>query len=96
MARQGSELPAGVHDALDDGEQFEGRAGEAVDPRHHHGVTGREGLEEFAQLLPVGLRAGNLLPIDGRAPGGLELLELGLKGLPYRRDAGVTEAFLVV
>jgi hypothetical protein len=29
-----------IHDALDDGEQVEGRAGEAIYPRHRHHVAG--------------------------------------------------------
>jgi hypothetical protein len=33
---QGSELRLGVHDALDDFEQIEGAAGEAVNPRYRH------------------------------------------------------------
>jgi hypothetical protein len=37
---QGSELRLGVHDALDDGEQIEGAAREAVDARHCHHVAG--------------------------------------------------------
>jgi multidrug efflux pump len=32
----------GVHDALDDGEQVKGAAGEAVNPRHRHHVAGAE------------------------------------------------------
>ena len=38
--RQGSKLRLGVRDALDDGEQVEGAASEAVDPRHRHHVAG--------------------------------------------------------
>ena len=87
------ELPASVHDALDDGEQLEGRASEAVDPGHHHGVAASKGLEELSQFLAVDLRAGNLLPIDGRAAGGPQLFELGFEGLPDGGDAGVAEAF---
>jgi hypothetical protein len=37
---QGSELRLGVHDALDDVEQIEGAAGEAVDARHRPDVGG--------------------------------------------------------
>jgi hypothetical protein len=38
--RQGSEFRLGVDDPLDDAEQVEGAAGEAVDPRHGHHVAG--------------------------------------------------------
>jgi hypothetical protein len=33
-------LRLGVHDLLDDGEQIEGAAREAVNPRHRHHVAG--------------------------------------------------------
>jgi hypothetical protein len=35
-------LPAGIHDALNDGEKVEGRAGEAVYSRHRHHFAARE------------------------------------------------------
>jgi hypothetical protein len=54
--RQGSELRLGVHDALDDGEQVEGAAREAVDPRHRHHVAGAELAEHSVKLAPVGAR----------------------------------------
>ena len=43
--RQGSKLRLGVRDALDDGEQIEGAAREAVNPRHRHHVAGGEAAE---------------------------------------------------
>jgi len=39
-----AKLRLGVHDLLDDGEQVEGAAREAVDPRHRHHVAGGEGV----------------------------------------------------
>ena len=43
------ELRLGVHDLLDDGEQIEGAAREAVDARHGHHVTG--GRDQLARGL---------------------------------------------
>jgi len=39
VSAHGSELRLGVHDLLDDGEQVEGRAREAVDTRHRHSAA---------------------------------------------------------
>ena len=52
--RERTKLRLGVHDLLNDGEQVEGAAREAVNPRHRHHVAGREGLEHFEKLAPVG------------------------------------------
>ena len=59
------ELPAGVLDLLDDSEQVEGRAGQAVNPRHRHHVTGGQVFQQPEQLAPVGLRAAGLLTVKG-------------------------------
>jgi hypothetical protein len=61
------ELPARVHDLLDDGEEVEGRAGEAVDPRHRHHVAGSEAFQQSKQVAPVCSRAAHLLPVNRSA-----------------------------
>jgi|HubBroStandDraft_1064217.scaffolds.fasta_scaffold73332_2 hypothetical protein len=43
-----------VHNLLDDGEQIEGRAGEAVDSRHRHHVAGAEGFQHRSNSRRVG------------------------------------------
>jgi hypothetical protein len=48
-----TELRLRVHDPLDDGEQVEGAAREAVNPRHRRHVAGGEGLQYFEKLAPV-------------------------------------------
>ena len=89
--RQGPEPRPGIRDLLDDGEQVEGRARQAVDARHRHHVAGGELLEHLLQLLPVGPRPGRLLPMNPHAPGRLQLLKLGIKGLAIGADAGVAD-----
>jgi len=42
---QRSKLRLGVDDALDDGEEVEGAAGQAVDARHRHHVAGGKTVE---------------------------------------------------
>ncbi len=86
--------PAGVHDPLDDGEQVEGRAGQAVDARHRYHVAGRDPLQQLQQLAPVGPRAAGLLAVNPAAPLGLQLLKLGIERLAIGADAGVSEAAL--
>ena len=44
----------GVHDALDDPEQVEGAAREAVDASHCHHVAAGEAVEHAEKLAPVG------------------------------------------
>jgi hypothetical protein len=84
----GAELPARIHDALDDGEQVEGRAGETVYPRHGHHVAGDDVFQELQKLAPVGLRAAGLLAVELCAPVGAKLVELRVKRLPVGADAG--------
>jgi hypothetical protein len=81
---QGSELRLGVRDALDDGEQVEGAAGEAVNPRHRHHVAGGELAEHPVKLAPVGPRARYRLAVDVPAgtSGLAKLLKLAVEGLP--------------
>jgi hypothetical protein len=47
---QGAELPACIHDALDDGEEVEGRAGETVYPRYRHHIAGDDVFQELQKL----------------------------------------------
>jgi hypothetical protein len=96
---QGSELRLGVHDALDDLEQVEGAAGEAVNPRHRHHVAGGKAVEHAEKLAPVGACAGHLLAVDvaAAASGGAKLVKLGVQGLPVGAHARVAhEAFFGV
>jgi hypothetical protein len=89
-------LPARVDDALDDREQVEGRAGQAVDARDRHDIAGSQAVEHAEEFAAVGLRARHLLAVDipAVASGGAKLLKLRVKRLPVGRDAGVPdEAF---
>ena len=83
----------GVRDALDDAEQVEGAAREAVDPRHRHHVAGGKPVEHSQKFAPVGPRAGHLLAVDvpAAAPGSAKLLKLGVEGLPVGQDAGIAD-----
>jgi len=94
--RQGSELRLRVHDALDDGEQVKGAAGQPVNPRHRHHVAGAELAEHPVKLTPIGPRAGHVLAADiaAAASGLAKLVKLRVKGLPVCRYAGLAdEAF---
>jgi hypothetical protein len=71
---QGAELPARIHDALDDGEQVEGRAGETVYPRHRHHIAGDDVVQELQKLTAVGL--GAAVAVELCAPVGAKLVEL--------------------
>jgi hypothetical protein len=90
---QGSKLRLGVHDALDDGEQVEGAAGEAVNPRHHHYVAGGQLAEHPVKLAPVGPPAGHFFAVDvpAAASGGAKLFKLSVEGLPVGADAGIAD-----
>jgi hypothetical protein len=59
-----TELRLGVHDLFDGGEQVEGAAREAVNPRHSHHVAGGEGPQHFEKFAPVVVRAGHLLAVN--------------------------------
>jgi hypothetical protein len=91
--RQGSKLRLGVRDALDDGEEIEGAASEAVDPCHRHHVAGGELAEHPVTLAPVGSCARHLFPVDvpAGASGLAKLLKLAVEGLPVGADAGIAE-----
>jgi len=91
--RQGSKLRLGVHDALDDAEQVEGAAGEAVNPCHRHHVAGGQLAEHPVKLASVGSRARHLLPVDipAAASGLAKLLKLAVEGLPVGADAGIAD-----
>jgi len=86
-----SGIAPGVHDALDDGEQVEGAAREAVDARHRHHVAGGEGVEHFQKLAPVAVRARHLLAVNLGATRPAKLLKLGVERLPVGADAGIAE-----
>ncbi len=61
-------MPASIHDAFNDGEKVEGRAGEAVYSRHRHHFAGSETIQHAQKLTPIGLRADGLLAVDFCAP----------------------------
>ena len=85
------------YDALDEPEQVEGAAREAVNSCHRHHVAGGQLGEHPVKLAAVGPRAGSLLAIDvpAAASGGAELVELAIEALPVGRDAGIADkAFL--
>jgi hypothetical protein len=86
-----TKLRLGVHDLLDDGEQVEGAAREAVDPRDCHHVAGCEGLQHFEKLAPVVVRARHLLAVNLAASYAAQLLKLGVESLPVGTDAGIAE-----
>ena len=90
---QGPELPARIHDTLDDGEQIEGAARQPIDARHRHYIAGFEAVEHAQKLVPVGSRARHLLAVDvpAAASGGAELVKLRVEGLPIGADAGVAD-----
>jgi len=88
---QRAELPAGIHNALHDGKEVEGRARQAVYPRHRHNVAGGEILQEALQLASVGSGAAGLLPVDLGASSRTELLELSVERLPVSADSGIAE-----
>jgi hypothetical protein len=89
---QGAELPACIHDALDDGEQVEGRAGETVNPRYRHHIAGNDVVQKLQKLAAVGLRAAGPFAVELCAPVGAKLVELRVKRLPVGADTGVSEA----
>jgi hypothetical protein len=81
-----------VHDALDDAEQVEGAAREAVNPGDGHHVAGGEVPKHFEKFAPVVVRAGHLLSVNlGGASGGAELLKLAVERLPVGTDAGIAD-----
>ena len=81
-----------VDDLLDDGEQVEGAAREAVDPRHRNDVAGGEVLEHFKKFAPVVVRARHLLPVNlGGASCRAKLLKLAVERLTHGTDAGIAE-----
>ena len=65
--RQGSELRLGVYDTLDDAEQVEGAAGEAVDARHCYHVAGGPAGRASAEAPAGG--AARPWPSRGRCSG---------------------------
>src|SRR5689334_17139889 len=70
----GSKLRLSVHDLLNDSEQVEGAAREAVDPGDCHHVAGSEVLKHFEKLAAVVVRARHFLAINlGGATGGAKL-----------------------
>jgi hypothetical protein len=85
-------LRLSVHDELDDREQVEGRAREAVDPRHRHHVVGGEGSEHFEEFAPVVVRARHRLAVNLGASRAAQLLKLGVERLSIGADADIAEA----
>jgi hypothetical protein len=84
-------LPACVHDLFDDGKQVERRAGKAVDPRRGHDIAGAKGGQHPQKFASVGSCARHLLAENLRAPGGLQLLKLGVERLAVGADSGIAD-----
>ena len=82
---------AGIRNLFDDGEQVEGGARQAVDPRHHHHITAGELAEQLLQLPPVSSRARHLLPVDVPASGRAELVKLGVERLALGANTGIAK-----
>jgi hypothetical protein len=89
---QRPELSPRVHNTFDDGEQVEGRAGQAIDPRHRHHVARGQPLQKPEQLPPIGLRPARLLAVDPGASVGPQLLKLRIERLAIGADAGIAKA----
>jgi hypothetical protein len=87
------ELPARIHDTLDDGEQVERAARQPANARHCHHVAGGEAVEHTEKLAPVGSRACHLLAVDvpAAASGSAKLVKLRVERLPIGADAGVAD-----
>ena len=92
MVPLGSGTAAGIHDAFDDGEEVEGRAGKAVNSGNRDDVAGHHLFQQPKQLSPVGVRTADLFTIDAGAAIRLQLLELNVERLPIGTDAGIAEA----
>jgi hypothetical protein len=77
-------LRLGVHDALDDCEQVEDAARQAVDLRNRHHLAGGQLAEHAVKPAPAGPRADYLLAVYVAAPAssGAKLLKLVVEGLP--------------
>jgi hypothetical protein len=86
---EGAEMRAGIDDALDDGEEVEGRSGQAVDAGHDDRIALGYRSQKSLELRAVGASAARLFTVDLRAAGSRELLDLRFKGLPMRADTGV-------
>ena len=78
-----------VYDLPDDGEQVEGRAGEAVNARYRHHFAGGDGFQQLQQFTPVGSRARHLLAENPRTPLGVQLLKL--ERLAVGADASIAD-----
>jgi len=93
---QRSELRLGVHDPLDDAEQVEGAAGQAVNPSHRHHVAGDKPVEHAKKFGSVGPRARYVLAVDvpAAASGCAQLFKLVVEGLPVGADAGIADKAL--
>jgi hypothetical protein len=70
-------------------QQVAGRAGEAIEPRHHYHVAGGEFGDKPAQLRPVGLGPARHLAEHLARAGGAELPGLSVNALAAGRDAGI-------
>jgi len=86
-----AELCVGIGDALDDGEQVEGGAGETVDAGDRDHVTGREVLEHALQLAAIDPGTAGLLAVELGAPLDAKLGDLGIECLPVGADASVAD-----
>lgn len=78
-------------DFLEDREQVEHRARQAIDPRHHHQATGRDIMEELQQVASIDA-SRSLFPGNLRASGLLQLLKLNVELPAAGAEAGHTRS----
>jgi hypothetical protein len=82
-----TELRLRVHVLLDDGEQVEGAARQAVNAGHRHHVAGGDGVQHFEKLVAVAVCARDLLAINPAASRAAKLLRLVVERLSVDADA---------
>ena len=81
---EGSEPGSLGGDAGEGVQQVAGRAGQAVEPRHHQHVIGVELVERAAELGAVGLGSARHLAEHLARASGPELAHLGVNALAVR------------
>ena len=67
------------------------RAGQAVEPDDNQSVAAADLAEDPSEHRPVAVGTGGLLLVNRGAPGGAELVGLGIGALIFGGDAGVAD-----